>query len=110
MFRVVRLLDDRNERPLGSPAGLEQPVREVRPGAQLGNRQLEAAGTAVEEARAVAVTLAEPFGVRSCGPAPNRSVTSASMNSSIPRRSASRTTSGSLEPAACSRRVSSAIL
>jgi hypothetical protein len=38
----VRLLDDRDERSLGPPAWLEQPVREVGAAAQLRDRQLEA--------------------------------------------------------------------
>ncbi len=53
---------DRDEGPLGAPARLEEPVREVGAGAQLGDRQLERPDPAVEEARSVAVALAEAFG------------------------------------------------
>jgi hypothetical protein len=58
----IRLLDDRHGSPFGPPTRLQEPVREVRARAELRDRQLAAAGPAVEQREAVAVALTGPIG------------------------------------------------
>jgi hypothetical protein len=57
----VALGDNRREGPLGSPAGLDEPVGEVAAGSQLGDGQADRAGPGVEVPVPVAVAHVDPF-------------------------------------------------
>ena len=54
--------DHGGQRPLRSPAALQQPVREVGPGSELGDRDVQRAGSGVELPQPVAVADVGPLG------------------------------------------------
>ena len=95
----VALGHHRHQRPLGTPAGLQQPVREVAASPQLRDRQLDRADPGVQPPLAVAVAPVDPVRRTLANPAPHAASASAPINActNVATRSRSRSAS------ACSR-------
>ena len=90
----VGLLDHREQRPLMPAPRLEQ-AREVAARPQLGDVELDGADPGVSFPLSVPVAMGIRVSVRSCGPAPTSSVTSASISSCASSRTPSRRNFGS---------------
>lgn len=106
----ARLGDDRDESALGAPSRLEQPVREVRAGPQLGDAQVDRAGAGVPASGAVSVALGGPLGAALAVRRAGIAEASALMSVSAKVRTISRSRSGSPSSITLRRNASGSIV